>query len=291
LLLPGIIGKRFKMELGIVVDSVADLPENIIQEYGFSLVHFPVYLGEKTYLDKLNLTSQEFFKLLKNKTEFPRTAAPAVGSYLEVFRRLIELGKSVLAFTITSKHSAAYQSALLAKKMLGEEEVEVIDTGSASMGIGLVAIKAAEMVRKRLKKEEILARIRDILPHVQVLAMIPNISYAARGGRISAPVAKLASLLNIKPIIRIRRGIIELVSKVSDYSGAIQKMVSKIRSEAGSRICHLAVMHADIINEAQELKLQLDSIPHEGEITVSEIGPALGTHSGPGALAVAFFPE
>ncbi|MGB9553022.1 MAG: DegV family protein, partial [bacterium] len=266
-------------------------PENIIQEYEFSLVHFPVYFGEKTYLDKLNLSSQEFFRLLRNKAEFPRTAAPSVGVYLEAFRRLIERGKSVLAFTITSKHSAAYQSALLAKRMLGEEEVEVIDTGSASMGIGLVAMKAAEMIRKKFKKEEILARIRDILPHVQVLAMIPNISYAARGGRISAPVAKLATLLNIKPIIRIRRGIIELVSRVSDYSGAIQRMISKIRSEAGTRVCRLAVMHADVINEANELKLQLENIPHEGEITVSEIGPALGTHSGPGALAVAFYPE
>ncbi|MDI6868056.1 MAG: DegV family protein [Coprothermobacterota bacterium] len=279
------------MELGIVVDSVADLPDEIIQEYGFSLVHFPVYFGDKTYLDKLNLSSEDFFRLLKDKSDFPRTAAPSAGAYLEAFRRLIEQGKSVLAFTITSKHSAAYQSALLAKKMLEEGDVDVIDTGSASMGIGLLAIKAAEMIRSKFKKEEVLARIRELVPRVQVLAMLPDISYAGRGGRISAPVVKLATILNIKPIIRIRRGIIELVSRVSNYSAAIQKFVSKIKSEIGTRVCRVAVMHGGVPEEALELKVQLKEIPHEGEITIAEIGPALGTHSGPGALAVAFYPE
>ncbi|MCR4428233.1 MAG: DegV family protein [Caldiserica bacterium] len=279
------------MELGIVVDSVADLPDEIIREYDFTLVHFPVYFGEKTYLDKLNLTSEEFFALLKDKKDFPRTAAPSPGSYQEAFRKILEKGKKVLAFTITSRHSAAYQSAIMAKKMLGNEDVEVIDSGSASMGIGLLAIKAAEMIRKKMNKEEILSRIRDILPHVQVLAMLPTIAYAAKGGRISAPVAKLASLLNIKPMIRIRRGIIEMVSRVSDYKGAISKFISKIKADLGNRLLRVAVMHAGVLEEALELKARLEEIPHEGEIPIAEIGPALGTHSGPGTIAVAFFPE
>jgi DegV family protein with EDD domain len=276
------------MDISVVVDSVADLPEDLVARHGFSLVHFPVHFGERTYLDKLDLSSKEFFRLLRERKETPRTSAPSAGVYLEVFRRLVEMGKSILALTITSRHSAAYQSALLAKSMLNEGEIEVMDTGNVSMGIGLLAIKAAEMIKNRFSKEEIFARIRELIPQVQVLAMIPDITYMVKGGRISAPAAKIASILNIKPIIRIRRGVIELVSRVSGYNAAIQKLISKVKSAVGEKTCRLAVMHADVLEEALELKAQLSVLPHEGEIAISEVGPALGTHSGPGALAVAF---
>lgn len=277
------------MEYGIVVDSTADLPEEIVQKYNFSIVHFPVQFQGKTYLDKLNLSAREFFTFLRSKVQIPKTSAPPPGSYFDAFHTLLQEKKKILALTISSKLSAAYQSALLAKNLLAEEAIEVIDTGSISMGTGLVAIKAAQLATLNATREKF-EEIKDIIPTVQILALFPDISFAALGGRVSPAVAKVVNALNIEPIIRIKRGIIELVSRASNYKGATKKIVAKIKDTLGERLCRLAVMHADAPEEAQSLKEELESIPHEEEIIISEVGPVLGTHSGPGAVFVAFYP-
>lgn len=278
-------------DISVVVDSVADLPQKIVDDYGLELINFPVVFGERNFLDKFDLSPKHFFHLMRNQHEFPKTAAPPAGSYLEVFRRLVKLGKSVLSFTVTSRHSAAYQSALLARSMIPEGEVEVIDSGSVSMGLGFVAMEAAEESRKKSPKEKILERVKEVVQRVQILALIPDVRYAERTGRISQAVSKIATLLNIKPIIRIRHGIIDFVSKASNYRMAMDKIINKVRSVMADKKGRLAVMHADALEEALELKEKITKeFFLEGEAIISEVGPALGSHSGPGALAVAFYP-
>ncbi len=278
-------------DISVVVDSVADLPQKIVDEYGLELVNFPVVFGERSFLDKFDLSPKHFFSMLRSQHDFPKTAAPPAGAYLEVFRRLIQLGKSVLSFTTTSRHSAAYQSAVLARSMIPEGEVEVIDSGSVSMGLGFVAMEAVEESGRKSPKEKIIERVKEVIQRVQILALIPDVKYAERSGRISQAVAKIAVLLNIKPIIRLRHGIIEFVSKASNYRMAMDKIVNRIRNVLAEKKGRIAVMHADALDQALELKERvMREFFLEGETILSEVGPALGSHSGPGALAVAFYP-
>jgi DegV family protein with EDD domain len=278
-------------EFAIVVDSVADLPEELVERFGLTLIPFPVMFGGKSFLDKIDLSPKKFFQFLRSDSMVPSTSAPPPGTYLEAFRRLLVLGKSVLAFTVTARQSAAYQSAMIAKSLVPEGEIEIIDSKSVSMGLGFVAIEAANAVREKNLKEEILSRVQRVVNRIQILAMLPDLKYAERNGRISSAVARVVSFLNIKPIVRIRQGVIELASKASNYRTAMEKMIQKIRSVVGEQRCRLSVIHADVEEEALALRARLvrEFFVME-DIPISEVGPALGSHSGPGAIAVAFYP-
>lgn len=282
---------RIVNEFAVVVDSVADLPEELVEQFGLTLVPFPVVFGGKSFLDKIDLSPKKFFQFLRSDSTVPSTSAPPPGTYLEIFRRLLVHGKSILACTVAARQSAAYQSATIAKSMVPEGEIEIIDSKSVSMGLGFVAIEAANAVRERNLKEEILGRVQRVVSRIQILAMLPDLKYAERNGRISSAVARVVNFLNIKPIIRIRQGVIELASKASSYRTAMEKMIHKIRSVVGEQRCRLSVIHADVEEEALALRTRLmREFAFVEDIPISEVGPALGSHSGPGAIAVAFYP-
>jgi DegV family protein with EDD domain len=192
--------------------------------------------------------------------------------------------------TIPARNSGAYQSATLARSLLEHGEVEIVDSGSISMGLGLIAMEAVEAVGQERTKERILERIQQVIARVQILAVIPDLTWAARGGRVSSAVARIASLLNVHPMIRLRHGVIELVSKANP-SQTIDKLIQRVKAAVGKQPAGIAVMHGDSSEQAYELKRRLLlEINCPKEILISEVGPALGSHSGPDVLAVAFYP-
>jgi DegV family protein with EDD domain len=277
-------------EYALVIDSVADLPRDLVEYWEIFEVPFPVFFGNQIFRDKIDLKAKQFFQMLRSKLDYPKTSGPPVGEYLALFQRLIAKGKKILALTIPAKNSGAFQSATLAKSLLESGEVDVIDSGTISMGLGLLAIEAAQAIRDGCSRETILARIQGVMARVQILAVLPDLSWAARGGRVSSAVARLAALLKVHPMIRLRHGVIELVSKAAP-SQTIEKLVQRVNMVVGNHPARVAVLHADILEEALKLKVQLSQeIDCQGEIYISEIGPALGTHSGPDALGVAFYP-
>ncbi len=277
-------------EYSVVVDSVADLPRETVGTLGIVEVPFPVVFGNQTFRDKVDLKSKQFFQMLRSKLDYPKTSAPPVGEYLTVFQRLISEGRKVLTLTIPARNSGAYQSATLARSLLENGEVEIVDSGSISMGLGLIAMEAVEAVGQERTKERILERIQQVIARVQILAVIPDLTWAARGGRVSSAVARIASLLNGHPIIRLRQGVTEQVSKANP-SQTIDKLIQRVKAAVGKQPAGIAVMHGDSSEQAYELKRRLLlEINCPKEILISEVGPALGSHSGPDVLAVAFYP-
>jgi len=269
----------------VVTDSAADLPPEVVQDLGITVVPMLVLFGDEVCRDGIDLSSEEFFERLTTSPVLPTTSQPPVGAFLETYRRLAAETDEIVSIHVTARASGTWESALQGSKSLGgPTRIEIVDSESASMGAGFQVIAAARAAPAGASLEEVAAAARSVGRRVHVLALLETLEYLRRGGRIGRAQAFLGSVLNLKPLLTIRDGVIHPVARVRTRARALDQMFRQ--SMAYGDLEEVAVIHGTTPEDADMLARRVREHLPDVPIYVGRLGPALGVHGGPGIIGM-----
>ena len=280
----------------VVSDSCASVPEPMAAELGIEIVPYYVHSARGTLRDHITLSDEEFYEWLKSAPEWPTTANPSAGEYLEAYREASRRGDGVVAVSITGAGSGGYQSALLAKRLAETElpgfPIEVVDSCQVAMAHGWAVIQAARAALKGRSLSEVADVARTIAEQAFVGFTNDTLESLQRGGRIGKVSGMVGDLLNIKPIIGIRNGMPAPLavarSRQSAYKRIVALAVSRIPE--GSTI-RAALMHVAARDEAEKFRALVEERYAVIEWVVAQLAPSLGVHSGPGTVGISIIPD
>ncbi|MEA3459140.1 MAG: DegV family protein [Chloroflexota bacterium] len=276
-----------KEKIKIVVDSCCDLPRAIQERFGIRMVPVNINIGKRSYEDGVDMTREDLYRKMIEEGIIPTTSTPAPGKLLEAYRELAERARMILSIHITSKLSAVYETAVLARSMVSEIDVRVIDSLSASMGTGFLALAAAKASEAGKTVGEILASIEEVKSRMNVFATVSTLKYLRLSGRVGSLQGMLASLLDIKPILTIRDGLVEALGAVRTRARSLDRLVELTLKAVGeAKPVNVAVAHAYAPKDAQQLRERIEATLKCKEVFVVEITPALAVHGGPGLIGV-----
>ena len=274
------------MSIRIVTDSSCDLPAEVAAQHGIRIVPLSIRFGDDEFIDREELTTAEFWDRCSKQDTLPETAAPAPGQFELAYRELIADGATgIVVVTLSGALSATIQSAELAARAIDDVPIRVVDSRSATLGVGTIAIACARLAETGASIDEVEALAVDRAERTKVFGALDTLENLKKGGRIGNAKAFLASALAIKPIIEVVDGQVEEGGKQRTRTKALKFLVDKVRQYEG-RISDLAVLHADCSDVDQFVDMLRPY--HDGEIVVGEIGPVIGTHTGRGTIGVAF---
>jgi DegV family protein with EDD domain len=275
------------MTVKIVTDSTADLPNDLVKKLGITVVPIYVRFGEEVHRDRVDISEDEFYERLEHDPAHPSTVQPGPQDFLEVYRRLAPGADGIISIHISSKLSGTCNSALMAKDMMeGKCPIEVIDTQSVTMGLGLIVIAAATMANARESRDKVVEAAKQAIPKIHLLCLLDTLKYLLLGGRIGKAKALLGSILNVKPILSLKDGEVVPAGQVRTRAKGIDKLFDFIKDAAD--IQDMAVVHSTTPDEAQNLAERIGSIFDRKKIKIARLGSALGVHMGPRVLVVAF---
>lgn len=280
---------------GVLTDTTASIPAGMARNLGLEIVPYYVHRGLETLRDNVDVKSAEFAEWLKEATSLPTTSNPAPGDYLMGLKRLAERVKEIVALTMTSKGSGAYQSCLagvsMLKEQLPEVRVEVVDTLQVAMSQGWAAIEAARSALAGLGLDEVVQRAREVARRGTMIQTADTLRYLYMGGRIGKAQHLVGSLLNIKPLIGMEDGVIVALGTARSRLKAYRRMVELMEQRVGEG-ARIKVAFTHVVAREQLAKLQAMVAERFEctEVIVTELSPALSVHSGPGTVGVSFFP-
>lgn len=273
------------MTVNIVTDSVSDIPPEISQELGITVVPLYVHFGEQTYKDGIDLTTEEFYHKLETSPVLPRTSAPGPGVFAPIFDRLAKETNEILVITLSQKFSAVYQAALQGIELMKEKcQVTVVDSKTAIMGQGLLVTEAAKEALSGANLQKIVDNLYRRIGLVHIRATMDTLKYLAMGGRIGKAQAFLGSVLRVNPILGIKNGEAFPFSRERSRAKAIEALYKFSTSFASVKA--LAVEHALNSDEAKALAERIASVFSKVPLYKSMVSPVIGTHTGPGILSV-----
>lgn len=273
------------MAVKIITDSTSDITSDLAQEMGITVVPLTVTFGHESFLDRVEITTDEFYRRLSRENIFPTTTQPSPGAFADVYNKLAEETDEILVVVISGKLSGTYQSATNAKTMVKKKcRIEVIDSLSTAMGLGLMVIAAAKATKGEVKLDEIIDVVNKRIPRVHPIFYFETLKYLAKGGRIGKAQGLLGAMLSIKPLLTVKDGEITPLTRVRTKVAGMDYMYNFV---AGfSHIEELAVEHCTTPDDADKLVERLNSIYPKERIYRSTISPVLGTYAGPNAIAV-----
>ena len=283
-------------QVRIVTDSTASFPEGIVESLKITWVPYYIHRGKEVLRDLVTAKSESFYQWMQTADELPTTASPGPGDYLEAYTDLFQKGANAIAsIHMTSKGSGAYQAAIAAKRLMEEKipdlKIEVIDTLNVAMCQGLIAMEAAREALEGASLVDIAGKIRSIIPYAEMIQTADTLRYLQMGGRIGKATELVGSLLNIKPLIGMRDGVIVALGKTRSREKAYKAMVDFVEQAVGSLgAIKIAYVHAAARSEAQHLRELVEQRIGAVEAYIAELSPALGVHSGPGTTGLCFIP-
>lgn len=272
--------------VAIVTDSAADLTPEMARAAGITVVPLIVTFGTESFRAGVDLTTEAFWeRLLAPGAPFPTTAAAAPGAFQEAYEAAFAQGAgAVVSIHVGAKLSGTIKSAQIARDLLPGREIHLVDSRVASMGVGLLALLAAEMARAGAPAAEIVrtveARIEDLVLYVA----IDTLEYLRRGGRLGATQAALGTLLAIKPIITVREGAVATADRVRTRSQARRRVLELLTVRPAERVAVLYTPPADPLPFRDELVARLPSGVDPSAVSIHPVGASVGPHLGPGCL-------
>jgi DegV family protein with EDD domain len=274
------------MPVKVVTDSVADLPSQVVEELGITVIPLNVRFGEKVYRDGIDLTTEQFYQELTSSKVMPVTSVPSPLTFTTAYDKLAEETDEILAIMLSSKLSATHEVAVQSIGLMKRScRVEVIDSGWAVMAQGFLVMAAARAALAGAKLDELIEIVRANIPRVDMRAAFDTLEYLRRGGRIGAAQALLGAALRIHPIITIRNGLVEPAGKARSRARAIEHLYQFVAGY--NRIEEMAVEEAACPEDADLLVERLGNLFPRERIYRTKTTPVIGTHTGPGLLLVA----
>lgn len=278
------------MRVKIIVDSTADMRPEIAAKVG--IVPLSVHFGDKDYISGVTITPQQFYEMLVESDTLPTTSQPAPYLFEEAYEKAVSEGYEVICLTCSSKLSGTHQSANIAAEEF-EGKVHVLDSETIAIGLGLLAEYAVTLADQGLGAEEILRKLTEKRGKIKILALVDTLEYLKKGGRVSSAVALAGGLLNIKPVISVNGGEIKLVGKARGSRQGNNLLVQEIAKAGGVDFTMPLMLGYTGLSDALLQKYIQDSADlwegHVENLPVSIVSSVVGTHVGPGAVAVSFF--
>ncbi len=284
------------IQVAVLTDSTASIPEPMLKELNIRTVAYYIHRGQEVLRDLVTIQREDFLNWLITARVLPTTASPGPGDYFEAYESLVEEGHDeIVSIHMTSKDSGAYQAAMVAQSMLKEKfpavHVEVIDTRNVSLCQGWMAIEAGRAALAGLHLDEIVGKVKRMIPVTHMLQTADTLKYLYMGGRIGKATNLLGSLLNIKPLIGMEDGEIVPLGVARGRGKAYQAIADKVEETLGKGKARVAYVHAGAKMEVERLKGMVEDKVGVVESFIAELSPALAVHSGPGTAGLCYLPE
>jgi DegV family protein with EDD domain len=277
--------KEATMTVRIVTDSTCDLPQDVIEKYGISVVPLYVNFGTQSFLDGIELSRQEFYEMLPQSDTFPTTAVPGLPVFSKVYEKMAAQGADqVVSIHIASTLSATCDVARKAAEQTESVPVTIFDAGQVTVGTGIAAIAAAQAAREGGSVSDIVALLEDMVPRIHSYAALDTVEFLRRSGRLTAIQYGLSTLLDIKPLIMMHNGVLAS-QRVRTGNGCIGRMIQLV-TDLGP-LEQLALVHTNAPQKAKELYEQARHLfPSDATPLSVEVTPIIGAHVGPNAVGL-----
>ncbi len=281
------------MTIKIITDSTSDIPKHLVEELNIEIVPLTVNFPDESYKDDgLELTNDEFFKKLKESAELPSTSQVSPGEFVTIFEKNLEEYDEIICIDISSNLSGTFNAATQAKNIIGSDRIHVVDSRMVSFALGFVVVEAAKMAKGNRLVDEIVEFAQNGYTKMNNIFVFDTLDYLLKGGRLSKKEAFLGSLLNIKPILTLVEGELKSLHKIRGRKKAIKYVINQLKEDCSKySINKIAIYQGADSDMFDEIKEILNSEFEFDEVIESKLGIVVGTHAGPGALAISYFRE
>lgn len=277
--------------LRITMDSAGDIPDDWIDQYDVKIIPINIHFGERTFYQGVDLTNDDFYKLVETSGTIPKTSQPSPHQFMDFYRSLANPGDSIISIHVTSKLSGTFASAEIAARELQDEfKIYPVDSGGGSALLGFMCKEARKLYREGGSIQKILKRLSDIRERTEIILTLDTLDYARMSGRVKAMQAALASMLNVKPIVVLTDGILDVTEKVRTRSRSIERVVEKMQNRFGDELVNVAVVHAQDIKIGQRLMSRVKEKFNINELVFSELSIGLAANLGPGTVGIVACP-
>lgn len=278
-------------DIAIITDTDSSLPFKLAARYDIYQVPVTVHFGEQSYEAVYAINDADTFRWIDKEGELPTTSAPTPGRFIAAYKNAFDAGASkIVCLCVSSQVSATYNAALTARDSFPDKEIHVIDSASLSMGMGYMALAAAEAAAAKATVDDITRIIMDIRTRTHLYAALSTLKYLAMGGRVSNITAGLANMLNVKPILTIRDGKLDLLERVRTQKKAWERVIElSARAVGGGQIEKMCILHVNAPEMAHHFETEIRSrMECPPEIQLVEVTPGLSVHSGAGMVGTVF---
>jgi len=273
------------MTVKVVTDSSSDIPPELVKELGITIVPIYVIFGQKVYRDRVDMDADEFYHRLVHGAVHPTTSVPSPKDFADAYSKLAEETDEIISIHITSKLSGTYSSALLGTQLVSKKcRIEVVDSLSMSMGLGLSVIAAAREARAGSNLEQVNRLMCKAVLQVHSLIMADTLKYAVRGGRLSKTYGLLGTVLRVRALLGMRDGDVFLAGLARTRAKALERMCQF--AEGFPEVKEIALGYTTEYDDAKTLSERLRTAFPDAPIYVARVGPAVGAYGGPGGMGL-----
>ena len=278
------------MKITLITDSTCDLKPEYLAKEGILFAPLKVLFGEKEFVDKIDLTNAEFYEKMRSSKELPTTSQVNPGEFYELFSKELEAGNQVIGVFLSSELSGTYNSAVVAKEMLGNDNIFLIDSRTVSFALGLLVIRLKAKIDSGATAEEVIDYSKKLVGSSQLYGMLDTLENLKKGGRLSSGTAMIGKMLNLKPIIEVKEGVVNVAEKARGSRKGLTWMIEQLaKAYPNGKIDEMAVAHANSPEKVSDLKQLLLERFEIGTIHEIEIGSVVGTHAGEGAVGITYY--
>ncbi|MFL2665636.1 MAG: DegV family protein [Dehalococcoidia bacterium] len=277
------------MKIAVVTDSTSDIPANIAKKNKISVVPLNLHVENKTYLDNIDISADELYEMLPSSSVAPTTSAPSAGTFIEVYENLLKSYDQIISIHISSKLSLTHGSAVNAAKEINKKKklVEVINSETASMALGLTTIIVAETIKKNnISLDEAKELSKNLSKRSTFLGMVPTLKYLVRGGRIGKAKGFVGSLLKFKPILTMQDGEAHPLVRVRSIEKGINKL--KELAQENAPLEKISVLYTTEKDKAEEIAQDIKTFDQKIDPIIAQLGPVIGAHLGPNVLGLGY---
>jgi DegV family protein with EDD domain len=273
--------------LKIVMDSAGDIPEDWRKEYDIDIIPVNIQFEGKTYLQGVDLSNDEFYRLAETTGEIPKTSQPTPQQFVELYKRIAQVEDVILSLHVTSKLSGTFNSAILAAQEL-KDKIKIIpfDSGSGSAALGFMCKEVRLMDQAGATLQAIMSRLEQIRRTVQIVLTLDSLEYAKRSGRVKALPAALANIMKIKPIIILKEGALDTKEKVRTRQSSLNRVLEIIHDRVGNSMVNVAVVHSQSLQAAKYLMQRVRETLQVNELILSELSIGVAANLGPGTIGI-----
>jgi len=278
-------------KVAVVTDSVANLPPELVERYSITIISLLVAFGPKVFRDGVDMTSAQFYRRLGEDKHLPTTSTPSMGDFLGLFHRLAREAEAIACIHLAHEFSGTVAIAEEVGQSFKEVPVRVVDSRSAAMAEGFVVLEAARMAAKGGDLVAVVVRARGMIPRVNLVVMLDTLKYLYRGGRIGRAARLMGSALQFKPVLSVENGAVDALERPRTWPKAVRRILEIMAARVRGRPVHAAVVHADALDKAEQLRQKVASLFNCRELYATDLTPVMGTHAGPGVLGVAWWSD
>ena len=277
--------------LRIVTDGAADMPAGWEKEYDIQIIPINMQFGERTYLQGVDLSNEDFYRLVEESGKIPKTSQPSPFQFKKFYESVAKAGDTILSMHVTSKLSGTFESAVAASGELGDKfNIVPFDSGAGSAALGMMCREARLMERAGADTQQIIERMYRIRKEVQIVLTVDKLDYARMSGRVGTLQAALASALNVKPIIVLREGFLDVAAQVRTRSKALDRVLEILHTRFAEEEVNVAAVHARDLPSAQGLFERARIIFNIKELILTELSIAVAANLGPGTVGLVVYP-